>query len=107
MIIKLDILIGVVQQIEILMNELVENAGTTSCKRPACEVCQPEELKPKKLKEVLKRQQVIDILKISERTYYRHIENGILVPRQLGNRNYFYHSDLIEALEYSRIHGYL
>jgi hypothetical protein len=66
-----------------------------------------EEGQARELEEVLRKQQVIDILKISDRTYYRHIENGILVPRQLGNRNYFYPSDLIDALEYSRVHGYL
>lgn len=69
------------------------------------EVCQP--CKPEVIKEVLRKQQVIDILKISDRTYYRHIENGILVPRQLGSRSFFYHSDLADALEYSRVHGYL
>ncbi len=102
MIVKLDILIGVVRQIEILMNELVGNAETTSCKGKACETCQSNELK-----EVLRKQQVIDILKISERTYYRHIRNRVLIPRKLGNRNYFYYADLTEALEYSKIHGYI
>lgn len=62
---------------------------------------------PEVIEEVLKKQQVIELLKISNRTYYRHIENGILVPRQLGKQNYFYHSDLVEALEYSKVHGYL
>lgn len=101
MLVKLDILIGVVRQIERLMDELVENTETTSHKGGACEAChstEPEEL--------LLKKQVIDILRISERTYYRHIENGILVPRQLGNRSFFYRSDLIDALEYSRVHGY-
>ncbi len=61
----------------------------------------------KELEEVLRKNQVIDILKISDSTYYRHIKNGILVPRQLGNRSFFYHSDLVEALEYSKVRGYL
>ncbi len=65
----------------------------------------PEE--PEDNREVLRRGQVMDILKISERTYYRHIRNGILVPRKLGKGNYFYYEDLTEALEYSRIRGYI
>jgi hypothetical protein len=108
MIAKMDILIGIVQQIETLMGTLVENGPVSTGKEVACEVCHPKELmEVKEPQEVLRRQQVMDILKISERTYYRHIDNGVLVPRQLGNRNYFYYSDLMEALEYSRVRGYL
>lgn len=97
---KMDILIGIVQQIESLLSKLVENNMSVS--DAVCGVCHSKEPE-----EVLRKQQVIDILKISDRTYYRHIENGILVPRQLGNRSYFYPSDLVDALEYSRVHGYL
>lgn len=100
MIVKLDILIGVVQQMEILMNELVENTRVASCKGSTCETCQPQELE-----ELMSKQEVLDYLQISDRTYRRQVESGLLKPMNIGGGDFYFKSQLVAALKESRRRG--
>ncbi|MDH5826304.1 helix-turn-helix domain-containing protein [Sphingobacterium faecium] len=49
--------------------------------------------------------QVIDLLKISEATYYRWVKQGELIPRRKGKRHYYYISDLDRQLKEGRRRG--
>lgn len=46
-------------------------------------------------------------LGISERTFYRHLKQGVLVPRRVGKRIFFYPSDLEAAIRESKRRGRL
>lgn len=50
------------------------------------------------------RQEAIELLGISERTYERHKANGLLKPRGLGH-DFYYPEDLEEAMAESRRKG--
>lgn len=58
---------------------------------------------------IYRKQDVLELTNISIATYYRHIKRGILDPRKCAftGRPYYFEEDLEEAIEYSRIHGYL
>lgn len=43
---------------------------------------------------LMHKQEVIDYLKISLRTYYRYKNQGLLVPIKIGESDYYYESDL-------------
>ena len=99
---RLDILIATALRIEELLVLIVD--GTWSDVKPVViGTVRAGEPPP----EILRKVQVMDLLKISESTYYRHINSRLLIPRKLGKQNYFKPEDLIKAMEYSRIHGYL
>jgi len=49
--------------------------------------------------------QVIDLLKISEATYYRWVKQGELIPRRKGKRHYYCLSDLDRQLKEGRRRG--
>lgn len=44
-------------------------------------------------------------LRISRSTYYRYVDKGLLVPRQMGGKNYYFESDLKEALKHRDAKG--
>ena len=99
---KLDVLIGLVQQIEKLMNTLVENQVNLLCNAPECQACSPTELE-----EWMGKQEVLDYLKISERTYRRQVKRGLLRPMNVGGGDFYFPSQLEKALLESRRSGKL
>ncbi|MGA6118726.1 helix-turn-helix domain-containing protein [Sphingobacterium anhuiense] len=57
------------------------------------------------LSDLLDINQVIDLLKISEATYYRWVKQGELIPRRKGKRHYYCLSDLDKQLKEGRRRG--
>ncbi len=53
------------------------------------------------------KEEAIELLKISPRTYDRHKANGLLKPRRYGSQDFFYPEDLEEAIEESKRRGRL
>lgn len=97
---KLDTLIEAVQQIESLINTLVKNTMNQPCKEPVCHACNPKELE-----EWMGKQEVLDYLQISDRTYRRQVESGLLNPMNIGGGDFYFKSQLVEALQESRRRG--
>lgn len=52
------------------------------------------------------KQEVLELLKISPRTYDRHKANGLLKPHGLGH-DFYYPEDLVEAIEEGKRKGRL
>lgn len=50
---------------------------------------------------------VMEILNISESTYYRWVDNGELEPRKKGKRHYYYLSDLRDQIAKGKLKGRL
>lgn len=57
------------------------------------------------LEEWMSKQEVIDYLQISERTYRRQVESGFLKPMNIGGGDFYFKSQLVEALQESRRRG--
>ena len=57
------------------------------------------------LSDLLDINQVIDLLKISEATYYRWVKQGELIPRRKGKRHYYCLSDLDRQMKEGRRRG--
>lgn len=57
------------------------------------------------LSDLMDINQVIDLLKISEATYYRWVKQGELIPRRKGKRHYYCLSDLDRQLKEGRRRG--
>ncbi|AIM37550.1 hypothetical protein KO02_13270 [Sphingobacterium sp. ML3W] len=67
--------------------------------------CHDAEADPPQMLVLLDINQVIDLLKISEATYYRWVKQGELIPRRKGKRHYYYMSDLDRQLKEGRRRG--
>lgn len=57
------------------------------------------------LEEWMSKQDVIDYLQISDRTYRRQVESGLLKPMNIGGGDFYFKSHLLEALQESRRRG--
>lgn len=67
---------------------------------PVCQACPPKELE-----EWMGKQEVLDYLQISDRTYRRQVESGLLKPMNIGGGDFYFKRQLVEALEESRRRG--
>lgn len=57
------------------------------------------------LKPLMNKTEVMAHLKISDSTYRRYVQDGILNPMNLGGIDMYYVEDLVQALEKSRRSG--
>lgn len=62
----------------------------------------PVSLEDKKLRT---KQEVMDLLKMSESTYKRNIKAGLLTPMKINGFDLYFEEDLLEAMEESRRKG--
>lgn len=61
--------------------------------------------KPQEMATLLNRKEVMYRLNITESTYTRWLERGILVPRRVGKRHFYTEADLERAFEESARKG--
>ncbi|MCY4781545.1 hypothetical protein ORI89_17955 [Sphingobacterium sp. UT-1RO-CII-1] len=54
---------------------------------------------------ILSKREVIDKLGMSERTYSRNLDRGLLDPMRLSGADQYYEQDIVKALEESRRKG--
>ena len=60
---------------------------------------------PKSEVSILMKHDVINKFKISESTYRRYVQTGLLRPMRMGGMDYYYPEDLNKALERCRLKG--
>lgn len=89
-----QILKSIDQQVH-LSNELA--ADHHNAKDEACQ--------SKELEEWISKQEVLDYLQISDRTYRRQVESGLLKPMNIGGGDFYFKSQLVKALHESRRRG--
>ncbi|NGM62671.1 hypothetical protein G5B30_12170 [Sphingobacterium sp. SGG-5] len=62
-------------------------------------------IKPLQERKLWTKQDVLDRLNMSERTYKRNLQTGLLKPMRLNGFDEYFEEDLLEALEESRRKG--